>query len=620
MILHSTLVSALAVVSLLPWLSFSAPTVSRAASPKYVFAHFMVGIVENYKLSDWKMDMAHAQEIGIDGFALNCASIDSYTPTQLALAYRAAEETGFHVFISFDFAYWNNGNTNNITDYMNQYASHPGQMQYNGGAVVSTFVGDYFDWAPVKAGTNHSIFAIPMMQDPIEASYLTTSFDGAFSWLAWPTDGGNSIIPGPMSTSWDDKFLTYLKGKPYMAPVSPWFSTHFNSKNWVFISEELITDRWNQMLAMQPALIEIISWNGNYECSIKVKIKLMNILDFGESHYISPPEPNHKDDGSSQWADGFPHDGWRVISKPYIAAYKAGASTPTVTEDQLVYWYRPTPKGITCTNDTLGPPNGREMLADDIFVTTLLTKPATLVVTSGDKTPVSIDVPAGIVTTNFTMGVGNQYFMVTRKGSPVLNGYGGLNIVDKCEKYNFNAYVGSLNGTSNDGPPPPATTTSTSTFITTTSTSTSSTSTSITTTSTASVPPISTTSSSSSTTSPTSTTTSTTSATSIISTTTTTSSSTSTSSTSSLPEPSPSTVCTSGWGPGNYIGLCQFTCNYGYCPPGPCTCLSYGSQIPAPPITNQAGYPLPGEDDSYLGLCSYSCNHGYCPPTACRLG
>lgn len=42
MILHSTLASALAVVSFLPWLSFSAPTVSRVASPKYVFAHFMV--------------------------------------------------------------------------------------------------------------------------------------------------------------------------------------------------------------------------------------------------------------------------------------------------------------------------------------------------------------------------------------------------------------------------------------------------------------------------------------------------------------------------------------------------------------------------------------------------
>jgi glucan endo-1,3-alpha-glucosidase len=44
--------------------------------------------------------------------------------------------------------------------------------------------------------------------------------------------------------------------------VSPWFSTHFNSKNWVFICEELITDRWNEMLSLQPELIEIVTWNG----------------------------------------------------------------------------------------------------------------------------------------------------------------------------------------------------------------------------------------------------------------------------------------------------------------------------------------------------------------------
>ncbi|PQE27415.1 Glycoside hydrolase family 71 protein [Rutstroemia sp. NJR-2017a BVV2] len=563
--------------------------VNAAATPRYVFAHFMVGIVQDYTLTDWKTDMSYAQEIGIDAFALNCASIDSYTPTQLALAYQAASEVGFHVFISFDFAYWNNGNTNNITDYMNKYASHPGQMQYNGGAVVSTFVGDSFNWAPVKAGTNHSIFAIPMMQDPIEVTYLQTGFDGAFSWLAWPTDGGNSIIPGPMTTVWDDKFLKNLAGKPYMAPVSPWFSTHFNSKNWVFISEELITDRWNQMLTMQPALIEIISWN-----------------DYGESHYIAPAEPHHTDDGSSQWADGFPHDGWRIISKPYIAAYKAGATTPSITQDQLVYWYRPTPKGITCTNDTLGPPNGIQYLADEIFVTTLLKSPATLIVTSGSNTPVAINVPAGIVTTNFTMGVGNQYFQVTRNGSPILSGYGGLNIANTCQKYNFNAYVGSLNGTSNAGPPP-GTTTSTSSQSTTTSTSTSSTST---------PPPTTTTTSTS--TSTTSTSTSTTS-TSTKPTTTSTSTSTSTSSTSS-PTPTQPSVCIAGTGPGNYIGLCSFCCNFGYCPPGPCTCTAYGAQVPAPPTTGQNGYPLPGEDNSYLGLCSYACNHGYCPETACRLG
>ena len=236
----------------------------------------------NYQLADWQEDMIAAQSIGIDAFALNCASIDSYTPTQLALAYEAAEQVGFKVFISFDFAYWNNGDTANITEYMRQYANHPAQMQYRGGAVVSTFVGDSFNWDPVRQDTPHPIYAIPNLQDPAEASTAAArSADGAFSWLAWPTDGGNSIIAGPMTTVWDDRFFHFLAGKTYMArekplnnnslnapqanmatAVSPWFSTHFNTKNWVFICESLPTLRWEQMLSLQPDLIEIISWNG----------------------------------------------------------------------------------------------------------------------------------------------------------------------------------------------------------------------------------------------------------------------------------------------------------------------------------------------------------------------
>lgn len=161
--------------------------------------------------------MRYAQEIGIDAFALNNANVDSYTPTQLANAYQAAENVGFKCFISFDFAYWGNGNTAEITAYMNQYAGHPAAMQYNGGAIVSTFVGDTFDWAPVKSGSAHPITALPMLQDPTILNSIQTSFDGAFSWYAWPTDGGNSIIPGPMTTVWDDKYVANLNGKPYMA-------------------------------------------------------------------------------------------------------------------------------------------------------------------------------------------------------------------------------------------------------------------------------------------------------------------------------------------------------------------------------------------------------------------
>lgn len=164
--------------------------------------------------------MGLAKEIGIDAFALNCAKIDSYTPTQLAKAYEAASQVDFKVFISFDFSYWSNGDTAQITEYMQKYSSHPAQLQYNGAALVSTFVGDSFDWGPVKAQTNHTIFAVPNLQDPAEAKSATTSIDGAFSWYAWPTDGGNSIIPGPMTTRWDVMFIQDLGDKAYMARKS----------------------------------------------------------------------------------------------------------------------------------------------------------------------------------------------------------------------------------------------------------------------------------------------------------------------------------------------------------------------------------------------------------------
>ncbi|KAF3906794.1 hypothetical protein AA313_de0208003 [Arthrobotrys entomopaga] len=553
--------------------SLAAPksyALEKRESTKYVYAHFMVGIVENYTVDDWKWDMQIAQDTGIDGFALNCASIDSYTPTQLANAYEAAKQVGFKVFISFDFSYWNNGDAPTITNYVQQYANHPAQAMYDSGAIVSTFVGDSFNWQQVKNGVSHKVEALPMLQDPAEVTGRT-DIDGAFSWLAWPTYGGNSIAPLPMTTVWDDKFIANLAGKPYMMPVSPWFSTHFDSKNWVFVCEDLITERWKQVLALKPALVELITWN-----------------DYGESHYIAPWEPNHKDDGSSQWANGMPHDGWRIITKAYIQAYKAGSSAPSVSQDSLVYWYRPTPKGVTCTSDTLGRPNGADMLYDQIYVTTLLTSPATLTVQSGINTAVSINVPAGVVTSNFTMGVGAQTFSLQRGGQTLLSGIGGLEIKNTCDTYNFNVYVGSLVGNGDD-----------------TSTSTSSTATTRSSTATTNGGTSTTSSCSGQ-----STQTATITTTSVIYATVTVTSNLS----------GPSGVCVAGTGANNYIGLCQFCCGYGYCPPGPCTCTSYGAQIPPPPETGVAGYPAAGLDDSYSGLCSFACNHGYCPSTACRSG
>lgn len=159
---------------------------------------------------------------------------------------------------------------------------------------------------------------------------------------------------------------------------------------------------------------------------------------------ISGPQPSHSDDGSSAWADGFPHDGWRTLMKPYIAAYKAGEDAPKVEKDELVYWYRPTPKDVKCSNDTMGTPRGSELMADLVFVSTLLTEAGELTVTSGSEDPVTVSVEAGIHTANFTMGVGEQKFSIKRGGEEILGGVSDLKISDSCGTYNFNAYVGTL--------------------------------------------------------------------------------------------------------------------------------------------------------------------------------
>lgn len=85
--------------------------------------------------------------------------------------------------------------------------------------------------------------------------------------------------------------------------------------------------------------------------------------------------------------------------------------------------------------------------------------------------------------------------------------------------------------------------------------------------------------------------------------------------------PSPTEVCAEGTVADgetkNYLGLCKFSCGYGYCPPGPCTCVAYGKPKEEPDVINVRGCPLPDLSDGYLGLCSFACNHGYCPETAC---
>lgn len=140
---------------------------------------------------------------------------------------------------------------------------------------------------------------------------------------------------------------------------------------------------------------------------------------------------------------------------PFIKAYKAGSTDVSqyITEDQVIYWYRRTPKDVNCdsTDTTMGPadnstgnyfmgrPDGFEIMEDKVFVVPLLTAPGSVSVNSGGVL-YTFDAPAGASAFSVDMGIGAQAFALTRDGKEVFSDVSLMPITDECPCgiYNFN--------------------------------------------------------------------------------------------------------------------------------------------------------------------------------------
>ncbi|EAW11359.1 glycoside hydrolase family 71 protein [Aspergillus clavatus NRRL 1] len=420
------------------------------ATDRLVFCHFMIGITSNRQsAADYDDDMQRAKAVGIDAFALNIG-VDPYSDTQLDFAYESAAKNNMKVFISFDFNWYNTGQASAVGAKIKQYGSLPAQLKVDGKIFASSFAGDGIDVSALNAAAGSEVYFAPNFHPGVGDF---SAIQGALNWIAWPNDGNNKApTPGHNVSvaAGDAAYIKALNGKDYIAPASGWFFTHFGgevpySKNWVFPSDLLWFDRWKEILTLGPRFVEIITWN-----------------DYGESHYIGPLSSPHTDDGASKWVMDMPHNGWLEMSKPFIAAYKAGDTSVDkyVTEDKLIYWYRPTPKDVSCDNtDTTmqgnpnnssgnffrGRPNGYETMKDEVFVVSLLKTPATVEVTSGGASK-SFIANAGANAFAAPMGVGQQKFALSREGKTVMSATSLKNIVDTCicGLYNFNAYVGTV--------------------------------------------------------------------------------------------------------------------------------------------------------------------------------
>ncbi|GFF45306.1 alpha-1,3-glucanase/mutanase, putative [Aspergillus udagawae] len=514
---------------------------TEAKEPKAVFAHFMLENAKDWTVGEWEDEIKIAQSAHIDGFALNFANDDDVDNLLLEFlkALVAAGRWNFKMIFSFDYA--GNGPflIDSVVTILN-YAQLPAYYQYRGKPLVSTFEGpaNAKDWAEIKKKVDCFFMPDWSSLGAKDALALGTA-DGLFSWAAWPW--GNTNMDTYVDASYLD-FLGRAGNKPYMMPVSPWFYTNLPGykKNWLWRGDDLWRDRWEEVMVVQPDLVQIISWN-----------------DFGESHYIGPlPKGKYRafEIGRApyDYITGMPHDAWRNLLPYWIDTYKNGKAS--ISQELVVAWYRPNPAAACNDGGTSGNTalqlqiefRPAEVAQDKIFFSAVLTSDATVSVTVG-----GVSLPAkwekkpsgGVGVYHGSVAYGGHRgavkVTISRSGSTIAF-FTGTDITTSCtDGYtNWNAWVGSATG------PNLATAVSPKLAV-------------------------------------------------------------------------DEQKCVKGTAKGNFQGLCEFTCQYGYCPIGACVCLELGPPKELPKPTGVKGYPIAGEGSSYIGLCDFACNYGYCPPNAC---
>ncbi|KZT55640.1 glycoside hydrolase family 71 protein [Calocera cornea HHB12733] len=415
---------------------------------KYVVAHFMVGNTYPYAQSDWANDIALAQANGIDGFALNYGS-DSWQPARLSDAYAAATNyPNFKLFLSADMSSLSGSSTGDATNLANQvkqFASHPNQLKYNNGIVLSTFSGESssFGQGSVNAGWQSVISQIGTPVTFIPAWFVDPStfgnypvLSGAFNW-----NGGWPMSNTDITFSSDQQWISGLNGKLYMAPVTPNFFTHYSpqtyNKNWIYRSDDnLYATRWEMMIQnrAQIAITEIITWN-----------------DYGESHYIGPIEgaqPN-----SQAWVNGYPHTAWLDMTGYYATAFKTGMY-PSIPKDKIYIYARPHPKAAQACCDSVGQPANWQNTDDNFYVLVMATAAGTIILgtppTPSSNTPTAA--AASPSTAAVTAGVNKYKLALTpSNGMRATLMRGTTQVLDLWPQdyvfnptpsvYNFNAYV-----------------------------------------------------------------------------------------------------------------------------------------------------------------------------------
>ena len=434
---------------LLPWSTL------RAATPHYVFAHYMVCFATYGETLDaYKREIQEAQAAGIDGFALNVGAWDntqSYYQTRVATIYNAAEQlgTGFKLFFSVDYY-----GTTNIVAMVQTYANRTNTFRYQGKVVLSSFGendtpstgGAGVDWTnlvfPQLASNGVSVCFVPhFWPDPIHELPTYSDAQSILQKYGSLLDGvflfGAAGLPYQLAQCNSNYTLAvHQAGKISMASVTPhyWGFKQYSigRRYYEFDGGEGIALQWQSIITNQPDWVEIVTWN-----------------DFNESTYIVPVKDPGTYFAEMQAPVRYCHAGYLELSKPFISWYKSGTN-PAVSSDAVYYFYRTHPKAAIAANTNDIPVTGLYgEVRDTFYATVYLTAPANLEVASGGNLTTN-SLPAGLTAVRLPFGPGKQALTLRRAGQPVIS-VQGPDILAQIQLYDF--FPASGYGYSRPGPP-----------------------------------------------------------------------------------------------------------------------------------------------------------------------
>jgi glucan endo-1,3-alpha-glucosidase len=208
--------------------ALTAAAFAHIASARAVFAHFMMDNAYAYTIDQWGKDIAAAQQIGIDGFALNwhapdCSPNMQWTIARIDDAFNVAQQKGFKLMYSFDMShsvcntFWNQTFMQHM---INKYAGNSATFRWNNNILVSTYGGDqvaqygndFFQGLKNAMKSTNTITLAPALtgysysaQKDAQAAALKLvndypSIDGYFNWQAWPLDTPNDLNVTPDRT------------------------------------------------------------------------------------------------------------------------------------------------------------------------------------------------------------------------------------------------------------------------------------------------------------------------------------------------------------------------------------------------------------------------------------